>query len=368
MNKECRKSIISTALMTMVLTISLSFNLVKADQLKVTRVSGINRYATASQVAMKNWPNGSNNVILVSGECYADAISASTLAKRLSAPILLTTSDTLNSDTKRALNTLKPQNIYIIGGPASISQRIRDELKANYVLTELGGADRYETNIKVADKLVELGIDPSNVMVVSGEGFSDAISTAPVAAAKAEILLITDNNKTSIQQIVNFVKDNHSKVTVVGTKNIITDDSYKALGATTRIDGGTNRFDTNLKILNAFQNSLNFNKIYIASAAQSYPDDMYADALVGSAVAVKYSAPLVLVDKDASIGLQDLNATDNAIIYIKNNINNNITSSADLQMIGGLGVISQEIENAINMYAIPTPTPGPIIQHLPGQS
>lgn len=348
MNKKCRKAIISTALMSLVLTTSLSFNLVKAAQGKITRVSGTNRYSTASNVAIANWTNGSNNVVLASGEGYADSVSASELAKKLDAPILLTTPDALSSDTEMTLNTLKPKNIYIVGGTTSISQGIRDKLKANYVLTELGGANRYETNIKVADKLIKLGVSPNNVMVVSGEGFSDAISTAPVVAAKGDILLITDNNKSSIQPIINFVKDNNSKVTVVGTKNIITDDSYKALGATIRVDGGINRFDTNLKILDTFRDSLDFHKIYIASAAQSKPDNMYADALIGSAIAGKYSSPLVLVDKGPSPNLQNFNPTDNAITYIKNHN----TPSTDLQLIGGIGVISQETEYEINMRSI----------------
>ncbi|RMC96524.1 cell wall-binding repeat-containing protein [Clostridium autoethanogenum] len=61
-------------------TLSLSVGSVKAAQGQPTRVSGDNRYATAAKVATTNWTT-SDNVVLVSGEGYADAVSASALAK-----------------------------------------------------------------------------------------------------------------------------------------------------------------------------------------------------------------------------------------------------------------------------------------------
>ncbi|MEY8000437.1 cell wall-binding repeat-containing protein [Clostridium sp. Mt-5] len=354
MSKKSTKALASAALMSLVLTTALSAGPVKAAAGQVTRTSGTTRYATAAQVATTNWTSGSDNVVLVSGEGYADAVSASALAKKLNAPILLTTPDTLSADAQTALTTLKPKNIYVIGGTASISQSIRDGLKANYTLTELGGANRYETNAAVADELVKLGVDPSNVMVVGGQGFSDALSVAPVAAAKGQILLLASNDQASTQPVIDFIKANNSKATVVGTSNVINDTIYNALGATTRVDGGTSRFDTNLKVLAAFKDSLKTDKLYIANASAADPDNLYADALVASAVAGKYSAPLVLVDKDPSANVatspDTTNATDNAIAYIKGNT----TSSTDLQLVGGTAVVSQATQDAVNAIYNPT--------------
>ncbi|MCI1946129.1 cell wall-binding repeat-containing protein [Clostridium luticellarii] len=350
MSKKSTKALASAALMSLVLTTALSAGPVKAAQGEVTRVSGADRYATASQVATTNWADGSDNVVLVSGEGYADAVSASALAKKLDAPILLTKSDSLSADAQTALETLKPKNIYVVGGTASISQSIRDELAKSYTLTELGGANRYETNTAVAEELVKLGVSASDVLVVGGEGFSDALSVAPVAAAKGQILLLANNN--SSQPAIDFVKENNSKVTVVGTSNVINDTVYNALGATTRVDGGTDRFDTNLKVLDNFKDSLKTDKLYIANATAATPDDLYADALVASAVAGKYSAPLVLVDKDPSGSTTNPNATDNAIAYLKDNT----TSSTDFQVIGGTGVVSENTVEAIDdIYNNPSP-------------
>ncbi|AKN29810.1 cell wall-binding protein [Clostridium carboxidivorans P7] len=337
MKIKVKNAFVSAAIASLILVTVLSTNSVKAAVEKVTRTSGTDRYSTAASIAMFNWENGSNNVVLASGEGYADGLSASTLAKKLDAPILLTTSDTLSKDTENAISTLKPKNIYIVGGTASISEKIRNNLKNKYNIIELAGNTRYETNVKVANKLVELGVNPDNVLAVSGEGFSDAISAAPVAAAKGEILLLVNNDEASIKSTISFLKGNKSKVTVIGTDKVINDKIYNVLGASERIDGGKDRFATNLNILNAFWRDLNFDKMYIASAQFSEPDDMYADALVASAISGKYSAPLVLVDKDSS------DATDNAVAYI---IKNN-TSNADILLIGGTEVISENIEDRI---------------------
>ncbi|RMC92359.1 cell wall-binding repeat-containing protein [Clostridium autoethanogenum] len=336
MSKKSTKALASATLMSLVLTTALSAGPVKAAQGPVTRVSGGDRYATAAKVATTNWTT-SDNVVLVSGEGYADAVSASALAKKLNAPILLTTGTTLSSDAQGALDTLKPKNVYVIGGNASISQSIRDGLKSKYTLKELGGSNRYETNVAVAKELVSLGVSASDVMVVGGQGFADALSVAPVAAAKGQILLLANNDQDASQAAINFVKDNNSKVTVVGTTNVISDAIKNAFGSNvTRVDGGSSRFDTNLKVLKAFSSDLKADKLYVANASAATPDNLYADALVASALAGKYTAPLVLVDKDGT------DATNSAVAYIKGE------NAKDIEVIGGTGVVPDSIISEIS--------------------
>ncbi|AWI03138.1 cell wall-binding repeat-containing protein [Clostridium drakei] len=332
MNKKSTKTILGTVFMSLILTTALAYK-VEAAAGKVTRIGEIDRYATAAKVATSNWTT-SDNVILVTGEGYADAVSGSALAKKLNAPILLTSSASISTYTQNALSTLKVKNIYIIGGNASVSSSIRSLLKSNYNLIELGGANRYETNAKVAQKLVDLGVDSSNVMLVGGEGFSDALSVAPIAAAKGQILLLGVNSIDYMKPVIDFVSRNNSKVMVVGTKNVINDSIYGALNAVSRIDGGMDRFDTNMKVLAAFKDTIKMDKMYISNAS-GYG---YADALVASAVAGKSGSPLVLVDTESS------NGTANAIEYIKNNAN----TKTDLNVVGGLGVVSKNTENVIN--------------------
>lgn len=334
MKKFYRKAMCSAAIMSLILSAAVPTTLVKAAEGQVTRTGEVDSYATAAKVATTNWTK-SKDVVLVCGEGYADAVSATVLAKQLDAPILLTTAASLNKNAKDALDTLKPQNIYIIGGNASISNTVRDGLRnANYNLIELGGKDRYETNIAVANQLVKLGVKADNVMLVSGEGFSDTLSVTSIAAAKGQILLLGTNRTSSMKPVLDFVKNNESKVTVVGTNYSINDATYKSLGAVKRVNGGADRFETNLNVLNEFGADLKNDKVFVANAT----GDRYTDALIASSLAGKWTAPLILVDEDSSA------ATDKALSYIKGKIK----ASTDLNVIGNTDAVSDNVVSKIN--------------------
>ncbi|WPC42330.1 cell wall-binding repeat-containing protein [Clostridium sp. JS66] len=183
MIRKVFKYCVYAEIISLFIAMTLLGNPVKAEIGKVTRISGADRYITAAQVATTNWGN-SDNVVLVSGEGYADAVSGSLLAEKLNAPILLTPSNVLDSNTKEALSKLEAKKVYVIGGNASISKNIREELKSKYALMELSGSNKYETNISVANELIKLGVDPNNIIMAIGEGFSDALSAVSIASLK----------------------------------------------------------------------------------------------------------------------------------------------------------------------------------------
>lgn len=342
---------IQAIIMSVVLAASLPAPLVKAAGGHVSRFGEADRYQTAAKVATTNW-SSPKDLVLVCGEGYADAVSASVLAKQLDAPILLTSPKSLNESAQSALDTLKPKNVYVIGGYASVSQSIRNALKNNnYNVIELSGKNRYETNVAVANQLVKLGVKPDNVMLVSGEGFSDALSVAPIAATKGQILLLGTNNNSDMKPIFDFIKNNNSKVTVIGTSYAINDSIYSKLGAVSRVKGGANRFETNLNVLNEFQNDLKTDKVFIANASR----DGYADALIASSLAGKWSSNLVLVDGEGD------SATSDAISYIKSKM----TDNTDINVVGGTGVVSDNVVSRINSTKPePKPTDSPTVKSV----
>ncbi|CAB1262557.1 N-acetylmuramoyl-L-alanine amidase LytC [Clostridiaceae bacterium BL-3] len=336
MNKNTVKTIGGTAVFSLIISAAVPVVPVKASENQLVQLGGTDSYETAAAVADSNWTS-SDNVILVSSEGYADAISAVVLSKQLNAPILLTGSSSLNSTTSDEISKLKPKNIYIIGGESVISESVRTQLRnSNYNLIELSGKNRYETNAAVAGELVKLGVDPSDVMMVGGSGFSDALSAAPAASARDEILLLGDNDSTAMSSVSSFVKSNNSRVTVVGTKNIIGESIYNSLGAVKRIEGGADRFATNLNVLRAFDENLKPDSIYVANASGG----RYADALVAASVAGIKSSPLVLVNGDGDL------QTEGALNYIKSKAG----SDSEVNVISEKGVISDntisDIKNA----------------------
>ncbi|ABS42325.1 cell wall-binding repeat-containing protein [Clostridium botulinum] len=340
MNKKGTRALASATVVGLVLATVATGN-VKAAPGDVNKVQGNDRYETAANVAKANWKDGAKDVIIASGNGYADSLSASVLAKKLNAPIILTTAGELNSNAKSALQTLKPENVYVIGGNASVSEAVRSGLKKDYKVTELGGKTRFETNLAVANHLVDkLGVKADNVMVVNGQdGFSDALSAAPVAAAKEQVLLIVGRDASTADAAANFVKKHNSKVTVIGTEGVVPKAVYDKLGASERVNGGKDRFDTNLKIMEHFK--LNADNIYVANATDG--QNGYADALVASALAGRSGAPLVLVDT------KDAQGTKNAIKYIADNK----TDKTEVSTVGGKGVMPDEIVNEIETAVNP---------------
>ncbi|EPY2306115.1 cell wall-binding repeat-containing protein [Clostridium sporogenes] len=346
--KKFKRVLASSTILALVLQTNIVGGNVKAYDGQVKRFEGNNRYETAAKLATFNWTK-SDNIVLVSGEGYADALSASVLAKRLNAPIILTNPNNLNDNARQTIEKLKAKNIYVIGGEASISSKIRNELKDNYKLIELKGRDRFETNLNVAEEMVKLGVDTSEVMVVNGkDGFSDALSAAPIAAANGQILLIVskDNGKTATE----FIQKHNSKATVIGTRNVVSDKIYNSLGASRRVDGGANRFETNLKILKEF-NVKSDTHLYIANSTGKG----YADALVASVLAGKFNAPLILTDT------KDSKDTEKALKYIKDNIK----GTTEINAVGGKSVIPESVTENINKYIEKKPDSKPDVGPKP---
>src|SRR3712207_5450456 len=97
-----------------------------------TRYAGSNRYKTAIEVA-KAYKTQLNKdietIVLVSGESYPDALSATPLACKKDAAILLTGKGKLNSDTLEFIKaTPSIKNVIIVGGNSSVSQEAEKEL------------------------------------------------------------------------------------------------------------------------------------------------------------------------------------------------------------------------------------------------
>ncbi|MBC2575404.1 cell wall-binding repeat-containing protein [Peptostreptococcus canis] len=97
------------------------------------RVYGSDRYKTAVEIG-KRYKTMLNKdietIVLVSGEDFPDALSASPLAIKENAAILLTNSRYLNKDTKKYINSNKNiKKIIIVGGENSITQKVEKDLK-----------------------------------------------------------------------------------------------------------------------------------------------------------------------------------------------------------------------------------------------
>ncbi|MDR3307277.1 MAG: cell wall-binding repeat-containing protein, partial [Coriobacteriales bacterium] len=141
------------------------------------RAAGQDRYGTAVRVSQRAYPQGSDAVILASGRDFPDALSASSLAGVLDAPILLAAPDALDTQTATELRRLAPEAVYIVGGTSVITTALEDYLAAlphPPVVRRLAGADRYATSVRIAEEAVALGGSAQNILIALGANYPDA--------------------------------------------------------------------------------------------------------------------------------------------------------------------------------------------------
>lgn len=289
------------------------------------RLAGENRYDTSIAISQAGWDK-SDTVILTSGEKFADSLCAGPLAKKYNAPILLTTSTSINDNTLKELTRLQTKNIIIVGGTGSVSANVENQLKSSGLtnIDRIGGKDRYETSVMIAKKLDKT----DKAIIASGENFPDALSIAAVAS-KLGIPILLSNKDSLSQDAEQFIESNNIKQTyIVGGQGVLSSSIDKSLHSPVRLSG-SDRYETNLAILKQFYKDLNFDSIYLASGGGAEGNE-FADALSGAALACKTSSPILLTDKSID---KDLNE------FIKTKLNVETKAVA----LGGKAVLSDSL-------------------------
>ncbi|WP_186430447.1 cell wall-binding repeat-containing protein [Clostridium sp. BSD9I1] len=288
----------------------------------INRFSGADRYVTSGVIALSGWTQ-SSYAVLASGENFPDAISAAPLAKKYDAPILLSKTNSIPEETLDAIQKLKVKNIIIIGGTGSISSKVEKQLTTSgLAVTRIFGQDRYETCIKIAEQLG----DTDEIAVVTGENFPDALSISPIAIKKNMPIILVNHNK--IPSVVKNYINSHKLTTtyVIGSGTSLDNEVLKGLSNTELITG-SDKYEINFNIIDKFKSDLDLSATYVASG-ENFPD-----ALSGSILAGKDSNPLLLVGKDSSSQ--------------KDYFNSNAANISNINILGGTGVISDEIINKL---------------------
>jgi putative cell wall-binding protein len=275
-----KKAIILSAL----LTLSLPFGQAKAEEITTYRISGADRYATAVNVSVEGWEQ-SDVAVIATGKNFPDALSATPLAYKNDAPLLLTDTNTLPQSVKEELIDLEVKSVILIGGTSVISSNVENEIKSLGIsaVTRISGADRYETSVNIAKQVG----NSASVVVATGESFADALSIAPIAAQLEMPILLTkkDSVPASVSQFVEAEMTVDSFV--IGGIQVINDNVANSFPEPERISGAT-RYETNSTIIEYFEDAIDMDSPVIATG-ENYPD-----ALAGSAFAAAFWNPVIL--------------------------------------------------------------------------
>ena len=348
MKKKNMKALSVCSLASLVISGSvISTTGVKAEE-TTPRLGGSDRYETAVKISQDGWKDGSDYVVLANGQGFADALCANPIAKSKDAPILLTSGTSLNSSTLAELKRLNAKHVIVVGGtgvvPTTIENTIKTQLNAD--VTRYGGADRYETSVKIAKALG----NTSKIVLASGKDFADALSAGPAASIEGIPVILTQPDKLPAVTS-DYIKSNTNitKTYVIGETGSVSAALYSTLTNPERF-GGKDRFETNAKVIDGFKDDFDFSKIYLALGAGPLGNE-FADSLTGGALAAKNKSALVITSSTISP-------------YTTALLKDKFNTGSILTVLGGTGnitdlMVSTLKDAIVNPAPDPTPTPGP---------
>lgn len=260
--------------------------------------AGDRRYDTAVELSKSKF-NTSDTIVIAGGYALADGLTATPIASYYKSPLLLVEKGNIPEVTKNEIKRLGAKNVIIVGGTTVINQAVEKQLLSIGVskITRLGGSDRYETSLLVAQYIDSNLYNIENIVVTNGLGEADALSIAPVAGRdKMPIVLVRSNAIPS--SVYNWLKGEGIKnAYIIGGKTAVNDSVLNQVNGITASDisgnrlGGSTRYETNAFIIDKFYGS-STNKVYVSKGLQ------LIDALSSGPIAALENSPVILANND----------------------------------------------------------------------
>ena len=166
------------------------FSQLKARGISVARISGADRYALASAIALKIKAKSGTPafVMMVGGTDYAAGLAAAAVAARNHVPVLLTASKKLPSSTSKALSKLRAKHVGVVGSTGAVSNSVKAKLPG---AMRIAGANRYDTAAQVAEWSLSFGVTFGKPMVARGTDLSSALAAGALGGRLRSPLLLT---------------------------------------------------------------------------------------------------------------------------------------------------------------------------------
>ena len=193
----------------------------------VTRLFGINRYATATAISADVEP-GVDTVYVASGQNFPDALAGAAAAGAQDSPVLLTKADALPKVTAAELDRLNPGTIVVLGGSGAISDDV-ETLLAGYADVEREfGKNRYDTAVAVSEGY-EAGQD--TVYVATGQEFPDALTGAAAAGHLDSPVLLVKEGSVPRSVETELLRLRAGEIRILGGHGAVSQDVEDALEA-----------------------------------------------------------------------------------------------------------------------------------------
>lgn len=266
------------------------------DEVYVGRISGKNREDTSIKISKVLYPEGTRVALVANGDVYPDVLTAMPYSRLLEAPILYVGKDNVSRNTIREFERLHVEKVIIVGGENTVSQNSERIInRSGYPTDRIYGADRYETSLKIAEKVKQGSVkENKDVIIADGKNFADALSISPFAMKNDIPILLTHPFKESPYTVKGLEEFSKGKIYIVGGNSSVSQSleneySRYAKDGVTRF-AGNDRYETAKLIMEKTDPLAN---IAIYASGQQFPD-----ALVSAQLANYENAPIMLLKRD----------------------------------------------------------------------
>ena len=299
--------------------------------MKVGRIAGDDRFATAVAVSKKLVPSGGRApvVYLTNAFDFPDALAAAPAAMRAGGVVLPVSRDAIPAGVASELSRLRPSRVVVAGGTGAVSTAVVTAVRAilpDAAIVRLGGASRYQT----ADLIVRDafgGEGSRHAILATGAAYPDALAAGPAAGhLDAPVILVDGARGLTRETKATIAKLGITDVYIAGGKGAVGADLESELrsllgkGKVKRL-AGSDRVFTAIEVNDAIFGSVD--RGYVAGA------NGFADALAGAPLAGSHDAPLYLSAKTC------INYWTLESLRFRN--------AAQLTLLGGTGVLGSSV-------------------------
>lgn len=277
----------------------------------ITRFGGIDRHQT-SVLLSRHFFSSAKAVVIARSDLFPDSLTASVLAASLSSPLLITPRDILNDAVKLEIERLSPETVYIIGGEGAISKNVENQLKnlpSVKNVIRIAGSDRYETAVKVAEKVASITGEIMKIVIATGENFPDALSVAPLAGYQGYPIILVKKDQVPLS-VLNFLKTYRpQEALIIGGTGVVSDSvaSFLSVNFETSVIriGGVNRYETSAKL---YDYALKEAGIFSGDLLFLATGENFPDALSAGASAGLNGIPIIIIRPSYYLDISTINA------------------------------------------------------------
>lgn len=262
-----------------------------------SRLRGSTQFDTMASIGKIAFTK-SDVVVIATSSGFSDALAASALAGRYNAPILMTTPNSLTSQTRSEIKRLGAKTAYVVGGRFAVSDAVLSQIKAAGCssVTRIRGSAADDTSREIAKAVGNARSD--TVIIATQLAYQDALSISPYAyATKSPIILLNSKSALSSDNVSFIRSSKFKKAVIVGGRFAVptsVENQLKSAGISasniTRLRGSS-AYDTSAAIASwGVGNGMSANNLGVATGLG------YSDALAGAALCGSKGSVLLLAD------------------------------------------------------------------------